>query len=163
MKGSIELDFTNYPDLYPAIALTCEKLGVELEATGTERLKYKESDRLEAVRLHEVRNDHRIAMALMAADFPVSIEDQACIKKSYPNFVPQHIIPIRGVNDDNLGKKHALSKLIHAATSEYVWLHDDDVTLPNAVKIAFDFRLSTFDSQSPLLSRPSVLLHIPLG
>jgi len=40
------------------------------------------------------------------------------------------VTPIRGVNDDHLGKKHALSKLIHAATSEYIWLHDDDVILP---------------------------------
>ena len=127
------MDFSNCPDLYPAVALTCEKLGIELKAIGIENLRHKESDRIEAVRLQEVRNDHRMAMALMAADYPVSIEEQACIAKSYPNFVPQHITPIKGVNDDNLGKKHALSKLIHAATSEYVWLHDDDVVLPEAV------------------------------
>lgn len=73
---------------------------------------------------------------------------QRIIAKSYPSFVEQmnslligrdgvglsHITPIRGVNDDNLGKKHALSKLIHAANSEYVWLHDDDVVLPKAVE-----------------------------
>ena len=129
----LSIDFIHCPDLYPAVALTCEKLGIELQAIGIENLRHKESDRIEAVRLHEVRNDHRMAMALMAADFPVSIEEQACIAKSYPNFVPQHITPIKGVNDDNLGKKHALSKLIHAATSEYVWLHDDDVVLPEAV------------------------------
>ena len=140
-QSQIAIDFVNCIDLYPAIALTCERLGIKLEASGTDRLRFKESDRIEAVRLHEVRNDHRMAMALMAADYPVSIEEQACIKKSYPNFVEQffifhfsffisHITPIRGVNDDNLGKKHALSKLIHAATSEYVWLHDDDVVLP---------------------------------
>ena len=155
---SVSLDFTDFPDLYPAVALTCEKLGIELNATGTERLRYKESDRLEAVRLHEVRNDHRIAMALMCADYPVSINEQTCIAKSYPEFAEQyarkldetrrstdgqptvkdkvtipsvqHITPIRGVNDDNLGKKHALSKLIHTATAEYVWLHDDDVVWP---------------------------------
>ena len=122
--------------------MTCERLGIELKATGTERLRFKESDRLEAVRLHEVRNDHRMAMSLMCADYPVSVEEQACIAKSYPLFVEQftmynlqctisHITPIKGVNDDNLGKKHALSKLIHAATSEYVWLHDDDVVWPS--------------------------------
>ena len=127
------IDFSHCPDLYPAVALTCEKLGIELKAIGIENLRHKESDRIEAVRLHEVRNDHRMAMSLMCADYPVSIEEQACIAKSYPNFVPQHITPIKGVNDDNLGKKHALSKLIHAATSEYVWLHDDDVVLPEAV------------------------------
>ena len=136
LKSQIAIDFVNCIDLYPAIALTCERLGIELLATGTDRLRFKESDRLEAVRLHEVRNDHRMAMSLMAADYPVSIEEQACIAKSYPNFAPQHITPIRGVNDDNLGKKHALSKLIHAATSEYVWLHDDDVVLPKATKKA---------------------------
>ena len=139
-KGkSVSLDFERTPDLYPPIALTCERLGITLKATGTERLKYKESDRLEAVRLHEVRNDHRMAMSLMCADYPVSVEEQACIAKSYPEFsrqrLFQHITPIRGVNDDNLGKKHALSKLIHAATSEFVWMHDDDVVLPKATDI----------------------------
>jgi hypothetical protein len=142
--------FTNCPDLYPAIALTCERLGITLQATGTERLRFKESDRIEAVQKHEVRSDHRMAMALMAADWkplPTSpqgeeIDLQRIISKSYPSFLEQffslpcgegrggvitHITPIRGVNDDNLGKKHALSKLIHAAQTEYVWLHDDDV------------------------------------
>jgi tryptophanyl-tRNA synthetase len=172
----LSIDFSHCPDLYPAIALTCEKLSIELIATGTERLRFKESDRLEAVRLHEVRNDHRIAMALMAADY-IDIQSlllekrselQNVIAKSYPDFINQfinvqpsshgkktaksqqrdgndnqgqtnvstlsvsHITPIRGVNDDNLGKKHALSKLIHAASSEYVWLHDDDIVLPPA-------------------------------
>ena len=163
----ITIDFTNCPDLYPAVALTCERLGLELKATGTERLRYKESDRLEAVRLHEVRNDHRMAMALMAADYirplptsPEGKEIQTIISKSYPQFAEilqqihhnsrrsadgqptvkynvaslsiSHITPIKGVNDDNLGKKHALSKLIHAADTEYVWLHDDDVEWPKA-------------------------------
>ena len=159
--NEVVIDFVNCPDLYPAIALTCEKLGIELQATGIENLRYKESDRLEAVRLHEVRNDHRMAMSLMCADYPVSEADQQCIAKSYPEFVMvhsattrqrdaidtqdrneivtptmTHITPIRGINDDNLGKKHALSKLIHAATSEYVWLHDDDVVLPDATQKA---------------------------
>ena len=159
-EGRVRVGFTNCPDLYPAVALTCEKLSIELHATGTERLRFKESDRLEAVRLHEVRNDHRMAMALMAADFPVADDEQQCIAKSYPRFIENliqittesrrstdgqptvktnvtdtsltHITPIKGVNDDNLGKKHALSKLIHAAQTEYVWLHDDDVILPPA-------------------------------
>ena len=184
---AVSIDFSNCPDLYPAIALTCERLGITLQATGTDRLRHKESDRIEAVRLHEVRNDHRMAMALLAADFITldstpetafdstletaldSTPDPNCqaendlkkiISKSYPQFIEifsqitaesrrstdgqptvkanvstlsvTHITPIRGVNDDNLGKKHALSKLIHAATTEYVWLHDDDVILPPA-------------------------------
>ena len=152
---AVSLNFERIPDLYPAIALTCERLGITLRATGTDRLRFKESDRLEAVRLHEVRNDHRMAMALMCADFPVSEQEQGCIAKSFPEFIEvytattrqrhgndrqcqyekqmpsvTHITPKKGINDDNMGKKHALSKLIHAATTEYVWLHDDDVLWP---------------------------------
>ena len=174
---AVSIDFTDCPDLYPAIALTCERLGITLQATGTDRLRHKESARIEAVRLHEVRNDHRMAMALLAADFITldstpetafdSTPDPNCqaendlkktIAKSYPQFIEifsqitaesrrstdgqptvkanvstlsvTHITPIRGVNDDHLGKKHALSKLIHAATTEYVWLHDDVVVWP---------------------------------
>ena len=81
------LDFTNCPDLYPAIALTCERLGIPLIATGTERLAYKESNRLEAVASHQVRHDHRMAMALLVAGYPV--DDTACIAKSYPSFLSQ--------------------------------------------------------------------------
>jgi hypothetical protein len=147
----ITIDFSATPDLYPAIALTCERLGIILHAEGIERLRHKECDRLEAVRLHEVRNDHRMAMALMAADYPVNEAEQQCVTKSYPHFVEQltylqasnqahqpsiaHITPIRGVNDDNKGKKHALSKLIHAAQTDYVWLHDDDIILPKAIDV----------------------------
>jgi len=156
------LDFSNTPDLYPSVALTCERLGITLQATGTERLRFKESDRIEAAQKHEVRNDHRMAMALMCADYPVSIEEQACIAKSYPNFAPQHITPIKGVNDDHLGKKHALSKLIHAATSEYVWLHDDDVVLPPACEkavmlegdlIILPLRMESLSDKPTLLER----------
>ena len=162
----LKIDFSNCPDLYPAIALTCERLGIELLATGTDRLRFKESDRLEAVRLHEVRSDHRMAMALMCADYPVSIEEQACIAKSYPNFAPQHITPIRGVNDDNLGKKHALSKLIHAATSEYVWLHDDDIVLPKstqkAVLLDGDLIILPLRMES-LFDKPSLLEKLQIA
>ena len=87
----------------------------------------------------------------MCADYPVSIEEQACIAKSYPNFVPQHITPVKGVNDEGKGKKFALSKLIHAASSEYIWLHDDDVVLPRAVNI-----------QYPISNIQSDLIILPL-
>ncbi len=42
------------------------------------------------------------------------------------------IVPRRGFNDDGLGKKHALHKLIAAADTEYVWLQDDDIVPPLA-------------------------------
>lgn len=87
LQSSISLDFERTPDLYPAIALTCERLGITLHATGTERLAYKECNRLEAVACHETRHDHRMAMALLAADLPV--DDTACIAKSYPAFLTQ--------------------------------------------------------------------------
>ena len=174
------LDFSNTPDLYPAVALTCERLGIELQATGIENLRHKESDRIEAVQKHEVRNDHRMAMALMCADFPVSIEEQACIAKSYPQFVEQftiyhlpftisHITPIKGVNDEGKGKKFALSKLIHAASSEYVWLHDDDVVLPEACHLPFVHVPSTIDlvilplKMESLSDKPSLLERLQIA
>ncbi|MBQ6776939.1 MAG: glycosyltransferase [Paludibacteraceae bacterium] len=40
------------------------------------------------------------------------------------------IIPQRGINDQGRGKKFALHQLISAATTEYVWLTDDDVIVP---------------------------------
>jgi len=42
------------------------------------------------------------------------------------------IVPRRGINDDGLGKKHALHKLISQAQTDYVWLQDDDITPPVA-------------------------------
>ena len=80
-------DFGNCPDLYPAIALTCEHLGIELHATGVESLPLKESDRLRAVREHRTDADHRMAMALLIAGYEV--DDTACISKSYPQFMEQ--------------------------------------------------------------------------
>ena len=43
-----------------------------------------------------------------------------------------HITPIRGVNDEGKGKKHALHRLIHATDAEVLWLHDDDIERPIA-------------------------------
>ena len=40
------------------------------------------------------------------------------------------IIPQRGINDEGKGKKFALHKLISVATTDYVWLLDDDVIAP---------------------------------
>ena len=78
-------DFSACPDLYPAVALTCERLGITLHATGVESLPIKESDRLRAVREHRTDADHRMAMALLIAGYEV--DDTACISKSYPQFL----------------------------------------------------------------------------
>ena len=80
-------DFSACPDLYPAVALTCERLGITLHATGVESLPLKESDRLRAVAEHRTDDDHRMAMALLIAGYEV--DDTACISKSYPQFMEQ--------------------------------------------------------------------------
>ena len=131
-------NFSACPDLYPAVALTCERLGIALHATGVESLPLKESDRLRAVREHRTDNDHRMAMALLIAGYEV--DDTACISKSYPHFLDEYrklqpnnltiVIPRRGINDEGKGKKHALYRLISAVQTEYVWMLDDDVISP---------------------------------
>ena len=86
-NNTLTIDFSACPDLYPAVALTCERLGIELHATGVESLPLKESDRLRAVREHRTDADHRMAMALLIAGYEV--DDTACINKSYPQFLEQ--------------------------------------------------------------------------
>ena len=90
---TLHQDFASCPDLYPAVALTCERLGIELHATGTESLPIKESDRLRAVHEHRTDHDHRMAMALLIAGYEV--DDTACISKSYPQFLEEWTKVIR--------------------------------------------------------------------
>ena len=85
VDNTLSLDFANRPDLYPVVALTCERLGIELHATGVESLPLKESDRLRAVAEHRADADHRMAMALLIAGYEV--DDTTCISKSYPQFL----------------------------------------------------------------------------
>ena len=139
IDGTFHQDFSACPDLYPAVALTCEKLGIQLEATGVDSLPLKESDRLRAVREHLTDHDHRMAMALLVAGYPV--DDTDCIAKSYPQFLEQWqaihhtklsiVIPRKGINDEGKGKKHALYRLISEAQTEYIWMMDDDVEFDN--------------------------------
>ena len=94
VDNTLSLDFANWPDLYPAIALACECLGIELRATGVESLPLKESDRLRAVAEHRTDSDHRMAMALLIAGYEV--DDTACISKSYPQFL-EHFRQLQGM------------------------------------------------------------------
>lgn len=80
-------NFQSCPDLYPAVAITCKQKGIRLLATGIESLQWKESNRVCAVRERKTYHDHRMAMALMAADLPC--DDSDCVKKSYPLFTKQ--------------------------------------------------------------------------
>lgn len=141
-------DFSSCPDLYPAVAVTCHLLGIHTAFRGTESLRLKESDRIRAVEeglaaidaspdaVVKTYGDHRIAMAFLAAGFRV--DDEACCAKSYPDFVMQlrgitRVVPRRGINDDNKGKKWALHKLIRETSTEWIWLADDDVIFPTEV------------------------------
>lgn len=150
-RTMLQVDFSTCPDLYPALAIACEQLKIQLQATGVESLCIKESDRLCAVAEHKTYGDHRIAMALLAADLPC--DDTECIGKSYPDFLKTlsilnmlrkpitTIVPRRGVNDDGKGKKYALNSLITQATTDYVWLMDDDIVPAPIVKKEDDISL----------------------
>lgn len=83
----LNVDFATIPDLYPAVAIASERLGVILDAVGTESLYLKESDRIRAVREHRTDNDHRMAMALSVAGMPC--DNPQCASKSYPQFMEQ--------------------------------------------------------------------------
>ena len=62
-----------------------------------------------------------------------------------------HITPIRGVNDEGKGKKHALHRLIHATDADVLWLHDDDCSRPAAT-----------DAEALAWMRDADLLILPL-
>lgn len=137
IREELHVDFSACPDLYPALAICCEQLGARLIASGTSSLCIKESDRLRAVAEHKTYGDHRIAMALLAAD--LECDDSKCVAKSYPNFLNElnrvkerherisAVVPSRGVNDEGKGKKYALQRLISQADTEFVWMMDDDI------------------------------------
>lgn len=94
------LEISQTPDLYPVLAAYAASTGRNVEFTGTERLRLKESDRIAstAALIESVRGgepvktfgDHRIAMsaAVMAcySDRPVVVEGPGCVAKSYPAF-----------------------------------------------------------------------------
>ena len=82
-----QLSFSACPDLYPAVAITCQQLGITLEATDTDSLRLKESDRIRTIHDRCTNDDHRVAMALLAADLPC--DNITCISKSYPTFYEQ--------------------------------------------------------------------------
>ena len=89
------VDFSMYPDLYPAVYICCKELGIPMIFTGLDHLAFKESNRLTAVSQVDGNKaeckhsmaDHRIAMALVSAGYKV--DDIQCISKSYPQFIEQ--------------------------------------------------------------------------
>lgn len=99
-KQPLSFDFTDCPDLYPTMAVTCAGLQVEAQFTGIENLRLKESDRVEAMQTELAKlggqslhfcahNDHRIVMALAPLALlygPVTFDHPEVVEKSYPRF-----------------------------------------------------------------------------
>ena len=93
-------DFRNNPDLVQTAAATCFGLGMSYHFTGTDNLRYKETNRIAALNneLNKLRqgnycistyNDHRMAMAFapLALKFPyIIIENPEVVNKSYPTY-----------------------------------------------------------------------------
>ncbi len=121
-KGG-EKDMSQCPDIFPTLAAAAAAQGVTTTFVGIERLRIKESNRIESVDamlrnlgirteendksyiitgeskrlsgncLVNTFNDHRIAMsaavAATAADAPITIDNETCASKSYPDFFNQ--------------------------------------------------------------------------
>ncbi len=94
------IDVDAVPDLYPALKAYAFATKKKVDFTGTERLRYKESDRIKStdemlsaiVRGEAVdpAGDHRIAMAsAIVANYwtsPITVLNAECVEKSYPQF-----------------------------------------------------------------------------
>lgn len=99
-KKPLHFDFSQHPDLYPAVAATCAGMHIEARFTGLNNLTLKESNRIEAMQMElaklgsnpihfSAHNDHRIVMALAPLSMlvgPVFIDYPDVVKKSYPSF-----------------------------------------------------------------------------
>ena len=105
INDELSFDFINNPDLFPTIAATCAGLDVKGNFIGLRNLKYKESDRVEAMTaelsrvktfpetsqpiVFDSHNDHRVAMALAPLAMKIGaieINNADVVSKSYPNF-----------------------------------------------------------------------------
>lgn len=110
-KRPLRFDFSQHPDLYPAMVATCAGLGVEATFTGLDKLAFKESDRVVAMQTELARigqqslrfcahNDHRIVMALAPLSMLygiVGFDHPEVVGKSYPNFWAEvSFLPIQG-------------------------------------------------------------------
>lgn len=103
VTNQLEWDFTDCPDLYPAVVATCHALGVKTQFSGLSTLRHKESDRIAEMQhalanLNQpiTSNDHRIVMALAILQLAQNIDAAQmiflhpdCVTKSYPQFWQQ--------------------------------------------------------------------------
>lgn len=111
-----ELDFTDNPDLAQTFAFLAAVLGKNLKLTGLDNLRFKETDRIAALKTEleklglkvaatenslslegrvtvqnpfiHTYNDHRMAMgaAILSGTMDVEIEDPDVVDKSFPGF-----------------------------------------------------------------------------
>ncbi|MDC3258407.1 3-phosphoshikimate 1-carboxyvinyltransferase, partial [Flavobacteriales bacterium] len=90
-------DLTETPDLYQPLACTLHAKKIKVKFTGTETLKYKETDRIYAVNneLEKIStsintySDHRMAMSfapLCLSYDSITINNVEVVSKSYKNF-----------------------------------------------------------------------------
>lgn len=110
------MDFTHHPDLAQTFAFLAVTLGKSLVLTGLDNLRFKETDRLKALKRElkklgvyvairgdslsildsissdkayiKTYNDHRMAMsaAVLSTVIPIQIENPEVVAKSFPNF-----------------------------------------------------------------------------
>ena len=113
------IDFTNNPDLAQTFAFLAATLGKSLALTGLDNLRFKETDRVKALKRElkklgvyaairgdslsiydsiscdkaciETHNDHRMAMgaAVLATIIPTEIRNPEVTRKSFPGFMDQ--------------------------------------------------------------------------
>jgi len=99
---AIAWDFSQTPDLYPIVAVLCARAGGKSNLTGTERLAFKESNRVKEMSKITTgyhvpggnfvvdSTDHRIVMAAavlnLATGGQMVIKNPQCVAKSWPGF-----------------------------------------------------------------------------
>lgn len=99
-KFPSEIDLKDFPDLGLPLITFCRIKKLKTNFSGLDHLRFKESDRLEALeeelqRVYEKpdptfssHHDHRISMslAMLAAQFPIQMQNPETVNKSFPGF-----------------------------------------------------------------------------
>ena len=99
VDANLNYDLIKYPDLFQPLACTHFAKNIKAKFSGTDSLKIKESNRLQAVRnelqklntnkIIDTYNDHRMAMSfapLCLSHGEIQINNIEVVKKSYPKF-----------------------------------------------------------------------------
>lgn len=92
LDASVEVDFTNIPDLAPAIISTCAFLQIQAKFTGIQHLKNKESDRI----LSMQENLKQLGIALHCDNTHAWLNQQSFYKPK------STVIPFQSFNDHRI-------------------------------------------------------------